>query len=78
MFEFLNINKIEFENVFIKVILIIISGIWDMKYYINNLFFLDFDEYLKKNCNVRYIRVRIEDFYMLIKIGFLMSDLMNV
>lgn len=74
----MNINKIEFENVFIKVILIIISGIWDVKYNIYNLFLLDFDEYLKNNCNVRYIRVIIEDFYMLIKIGFIMNGLMNV
>lgn len=73
----MNINKTEFENVPIKVTLIIISGTRDMKYYINNLLSLDFDEHSKNNCNARYIRARIEDFHMLTKTGPPMSDLTN-
>lgn len=71
----MNINKTEFENVPIKVILIIISGTRDMKYYINNLLSLDFDEHSKNNCNARYIRAIIEDFHMLTKTGPTMNGL---
>lgn len=74
----MNIDKTEFENVPIIVILIIISGTRDMKYYINNLLSLDFDEHSKNNCNATYIRAIIEHFHMLTKTGPPMSDLTNV